>query len=238
MKKLLLVIPGHLGKDVGATATLESDGDGSFSFYTLKMQEERWINLQQAIGFCLGYALSDLQKILQVRLVLPKNSDLGFYDNGLINIYDFQKSVFSLEDRVKLANELDADVIEIHNNSAEFQASGFETLCFSKEDKNGKITESYGICEEIMNSIKNNMKIKIRNINPIYDYKQQKYIGRQIYLLKNVKNNCIITEGGFISNKKELRLLDVDLDSYNEQMGACIWIGYSNYFKKINGEIK
>lgn len=232
MKKILLIIPGHLGKDTGATATLESDGNGSLSTFVAQMQEERWINLQQAISFCVAHATSDLKNTLEVRLVIPSNKLLGIFESGLIKVHDFGKEYFGIEDRVKLANDLNADVIEFHNNAAPFAASGFESLCFTKEDKNGIIAEGYLLCQEITNSMKNNMKIKTRDIKPIFDSKMNKYIDREIYIIKNVKNMCIITEAGFMSDKKEMSNLDVDLDGYNEQVGASIWMGYREFFNK------
>lgn len=231
MRDLLLVIPGHLGKDVGATAALKSDGIGSHLFSnTLGMQEERWINLQQAIGFCLAHALSDIKNDLKVLLVIPNNNDGFFYDKGLIKVHNFNKDVFTLKDRVDLANSMDADVIEFHNNSAPFTASGFETLCFSKEDDMGNLSESFMACEYINNSVQKNMNTKIRGTKPIYDNIKKEYIDREIFLLKSVKNISIITESGFMSSKTDLSNIDVDLDSYNEQMGASIWLGYRDFY--------
>lgn len=231
MKKLLLIIPGHLGKDTGATATLASDGVGSLSSFVVQMQEERWINLQQAISFCIAHATSDLKNEVEVRLVVPSNAQLGIY-GGLIKIHDMNKEYFGLEDRVKLANDLDADVIEFHNNAAPFAASGFESLCFTKENSKGIISEGYLLCQEITNSMKNNMKMKVRDIKPIFDSQKNSYIDREIYIIKNCKNMCIITESGFMTDKKELSLLDVDLDGYNEQIGASIWLGYKEFYNK------
>lgn len=232
MKRILLVIPGHLGKDVGATATLSSDGVGSLSSFVATMQEERWINLQQAISFCVAHATSDLKTELDVRLVVPSNKDLGIYGGGLIRLHDMNKEYFGLEDRVKLANDLDADVIEFHNNSAPFAASGFESLCFTKENSKGIISEGYLLCQEITESMKNNMKIKVREIKPIFDSKKNVYVDREIFIIKNVKNMCIITEAGFMSDKNELNKIDVDLDGYNEMIGASIWMGYREFYNK------
>ena len=87
-----------------------------------------------------------------------------------------------------------------------------------------------------------NKNYKIRNIKPIYDYANQKYIDREIFLLKSTKNNCVLTESGFMSNEKDLANIDVDLDSYNEQMGASIWLGYRNFYlymkEKERGGVK
>lgn len=237
MRSLLLVIPGHLGKDLGATATLDSDGVGSQLFFNeLGMQQERWINLQQSIGFCLAWSLSPLRDKADVRLVVPDNSELKIYTGGMIKILDAKREVFTLKDRVDLANSMDADVIEIHNNSAPFKASGFETLCFSRENRFGETTESYQICQDIHESVVSNMRVKDRGIKPIYDYRSSKYIEREIYLLKNTKGNAIITEAGFMSSKDDLSLIDVDLDGYNEQIGACIWLGYQKWLTKRLGE--
>lgn len=236
MRRLLLVIPGHLGKDVGATATLESDGDGSPSFLA-RLQEERWMNLQQCIGFCLAHALSDIKNDLEVRLVIPKNIGFEMYDKGMIKIHKVETEIFSLQQRVNLVNNLNADVIEFHNNAAPFKASGMETLCFSKKDSKGSTSESFLISENILSSVVKNMNWKNRGVKPIFDRDQNKYIEREIFLLKSTNNNAIITEVGFLSDKKDLENIDVDLDSFNEQIGAAIWLGYRESFLQLKNNI-
>lgn len=222
MKQLLLAIPGHLGKDVGATATLDSDGNGSPSFVT-KMQEERWINLQQAIGFCLAWGLSDLSSELEVRLVVPKNIGFKMFGDGIIKIHEVDTEVFTLQQRVDLVNSLDADVIEFHNNAAPFVASGFEALVYSR------YAESFLIAKQITESVATRLKAKTRSITTIYDEDLNKFTGRKIFLLEKTKNNAIITEGGFMTNKGDLENIDLDLDGFNEQLGASIWLGYQKY---------
>jgi N-acetylmuramoyl-L-alanine amidase len=234
VQRLLLVIPGHLGKDVGATATLKSDGDGSPSF-TSVLQEERWINLQQAISFCIAHKMSSLKTELKVMLVVPNNQKLKIFDKGMIDVYDFKKDYFGLEDRVKLANDLNADVIEFHNNSAPFAADGFETLCFAKTDPSGSLSEGFRIAESILNQAGALVGCKKRSVKPIYSHELKKFIDREIYIIKNVKNNCVITEAGFMSSNKDLTNIDVDLDGYNEQIGAAIWSGYEAVYKQIVG---
>jgi N-acetylmuramoyl-L-alanine amidase len=230
MKSLLLVIPGHLGKDVGATATLDSDGDGTPSFLG-KLQEERWINLQQAIGFCVAHSSSVIRDLLDVRLVLPKS--VGFFKGGPVGVLEHRGETLTLQDRVDLINGMDADAIEIHNNAAPFSASGFESLCFCRENKIGSLSESYQIASVINNSVMRGMGAKIRGVKPIFDHSRNVYVDREIFILKSVKNNCVITEGGFLSSPSDLANIDVDLDGYNEMMGASIFMGYAEIFSRL-----
>lgn len=228
MKELLLVFPGHLGKDSGAV-THSQDMFGKET-----EQEERYINLQQAISFVLASRLApSLNYPKIVKLVVPQYVRRTMLCGGLIDVYDYQKDTLTLEDRVVLANSLDADVIEIHNNSAPFEASGFESLCFCKEDGSGKVSESFIISSKIQETVASLLKCKIRGTKPIYDYKTKAYIDRELYILKAVKNNAVITESGFMSNKKDIGNIDVDLDGYNEQMGVAMWLGYKEAIKNM-----
>ena len=218
MKDVLLVIPGHLGKDSGATASYDGGGTVSISV------EERYVNLQQAIGLCLAHSVSPLKASKKVVLALPRQQGIEFYKNGLINVYVHDREYFGLTDRVALANDIDADVIELHSNSAEFSASGFEVLCYS-ENSNGVESKSYILSRNVMRSVKDNLNFKIRRIATSVD-KDGNLVGRDLYILKNTRNSAIITESAFMSDPNEIKLLDVDLDGFNEQMGAAIWLGY------------
>jgi len=217
MKKTLLIIPGHLGKDTGAV--VELDG---------KTIEERWVNLQQCIGFCIAHESSIYKNLVDVKLVVPNGEVKG----GLIDVLNVNKGYFNLIDRANLANEMDADVIEIHNNFASFRAKGAEVLCYSLTDKDGKYSDGALIAEKILTELQK-LGIKYRGVKPIYDREKKEYVGRQLYLLRKTKNMALITEAGFMSNPEEIKLLDIDLDAWNEQIGALIWSGYIKHILEV-----
>ena len=211
MKLHLLVMAGHLGKDSGAIA---NNGDSLCT----SMQEERWINLQQALGFVLAHAANPFRKLVNVTLVVPK----GIIATPLIDI-DAVEEPLSLDKRVALANEMDADVIEIHNNAAPYVADGCEALCFSKYNRSGNLTESYILASNIVDEISLRLGIRKRGVFSSYDMQKEKYIGRPLHLLSATRNAAVITEAAFLTNRDELNKIDIDLDGYNETIGLCIW---------------
>lgn len=221
MRPTLLVVPGHLGKDVGATATLPSDTSPGGPLVD-SMQQERWINLQQAVSACVAAAVAPATGV-RARLVVPLGVDV--HEGGMVDVLRYPRAFFGLEDRVRLANELEADVVEVHNNAAPFAASGFETLCFSRTDAAGAVSESYRLADAIMQQATDRLRVKARGVKPIYDRVQGRYVEREIYILKAVKHTCVITEAGFLTDRGDLSRVDADLDGYNEQVGAAIWLG-------------
>lgn len=202
IKDTILIVPGHLGKDSGAIS-------GN--------QEERYINLQQSISVCIAAKAAGYNNI---KLVVPNGEVSGY----LIDVVNVKDDNFSIADRIKLANDMNAVMIEIHNNSASFAASGSEILCFSKYDKNENLTQGYELGQNILENFKK-MGFRNRGVKPIFDRKINSFIGRKLPILMKIRKTSIIVEGGFMSNKEDLDKIDVDIDGINEQIGLAIFLG-------------
>lgn len=201
--RTLLIIPGHIGKDSGAV---------------IENEQEQYINLQQAISTCCATKLFD--KYNDISLVVPK--DIGHWK--LINVIEVDLP-FTINKRISLANSMNANVIEIHNNASNNQqACGSEVLCFSQYNESGTLNIGYLTGQNILKHLEK-LGLKNRGVKPIYDRFKNIYIGRKLPMLINTRQTSIIVETGFMSNKNELSKLDVDLDGFNEQVGLAIALG-------------
>ena len=219
MKNTILVMPGHLGKDTGAISPHEDTGSDT---PCVAPSQERWINLQQVIGFAVAHTASCLRKHVKACIAVPTD----IYARADLAGISITHGISSIASRVALANQLDADVIEIHNNAAQFNARGCEALCFSMKSNTGGISDSFRLATNTVEEI-SKMGLKSRGVFPSYDRDKRQYVGRNLYLLRATKNAAVITEAGFLTSGKDMGGLDVDLDGFNEFVGLCIWRGWA-----------
>ncbi len=103
-------------------------------------------------------------------------------------------------------------------------------MCWASRDSLGKKTESFALAQAISGEIANVFKLKNRGVTASYDAVTKKVIGRELPLLRDTKNIAVISEGAFMSNKKEFSLLDADLDGFNELVGATIWRAWAKTY--------
>lgn len=198
----LFVMVGHLGKDSGAAiAPGEEPYNGDNVCYP--HQDEVWANLQQAYGFMLGSVLDPADN-LKVVFVSPN----GVCEKLIFPVLDYEGN-FSLQARADLANHHDAYVVEIHNNAnTNPSISGAEMYCHAG-------TEAGAWASHILAELQKS-GIKTRSIMG----------GDKLYMVRNCKRACLITEAGYVSHRESARKLDVDMDGYNEQVGAVMWKGF------------
>lgn len=219
MKDKLLVIPGHLGKDPGAVAAPSDQIVGDFGPPT--SEQECWINLQQAIGFCIAWAASELCTRVQISLVVPN----GEVKPGLIDVIDMKDpGKFTLGERIALANRLDSDILEIHNNASASPLAHGSEICVYRKMRGSKLSENTVIARAMLEEL-GKLGLRSRGVKERPD----------LDLLRLTKNLALISEAAFISNPRELQALDVDLDGFNESVGLALWLGYSKIYKKIKG---
>jgi len=219
MKDKLLIIPGHLGKDTGAIGKPSEDIVGDFGPPT--SEKECWINLQQAIGFCIAWAASDLCTRVQVTLVVPN----GEVKPGLIDVIDMKgPKKFTLEKRVLLANSLSADMVELHQNAFSSSVVQGSEICVYRKFRRGKLSENTIVARAMLEELEK-LGLQSRGVKERPD----------LYSLRKTKHLSFVVESGFISNPRELRLLDVDCDGFNESVGLALWQGYSKAYKKLKG---
>jgi len=123
----------------------------------------------------------------------------------------------SLGDRVKIANNVKADIfISIHCNAAiSNKANGIETLYYPGSDK-GKI-----LAKEIQNTLIDKLNRTDRGIKTRPD----------LFVLKYTSMPAVLIECGFITNAEERKLLTAD--RYRNDIAAAISDGVGEYYKKI-----
>lgn len=211
-----LITVGHLGKDAGALSPYGADDGTGIQI----AQEERWVNLQQVIGFMCAY-LGDSGLKPDIKLAIPK----GYITNLALgdSVIEIDDDCFSLTDRVNLANIMKRSIIEFHNNSAPFKAFGAEVICYSKKSK------GYLLGQSIMNQFETH-GMKNRGVKTIDE------LGRELALISKTDVVAIILEGGFLSDKRDATNIDVDLDMYNEQYGVLAYRGVREFWKSQKGK--
>jgi len=174
MDRLIVIDPGHGGTSIGAVPRGE---DGS----QLLDYREAVLNMQ--IAQIMKQKLEDLG----ARVVLTRNSD--------VNI--------SLEDRAKIANDLNADwFISIHHNSATNRSATGTSVYYSSYKpgiKDGRITAVVQDSKEIATRIINAIMSLGLNKHGIGVYENDFAVNR----LTNMPS--VLVEVGFISNITEFR---------------------------------
>ena len=198
-----------------------------------------------------NYGLKEKDVNLDVALRLEKYLKKQLSNSPEIEIYLTRKEdVFvSLEDRVKMAKAMNADIFfSIHTNSSKFNrenASGFETYyCYNKMEINTlpKSNDGEGIIEETKND--NILSQIINNLNEtnvidesriLAEIVQEKLAERLItpdrgakrgnfYVLKYTPMISVLVEIGFICNPViEFNLKDVEVrQAIAETLGKAI----------------
>lgn len=178
--KIVVIDPGHGGRDPGATA------DGI---------NEKDLNLRIAARLYI------LLKNLGFKVKMTRSDD----------------RYLSLEDRVKIANDVNADIfISIHCNAASsYKANGIESLYYPGSDK-GKI-----LAKEIQNTIIDKLNRTDRGIKTRPD----------LFVLKYTSMPTVLVECGFITNAEERKLITAD--RYRNDIAAAIFYGVGEYYEKI-----
>jgi hypothetical protein len=231
MQRLILSV-GHLGSGPGVVSSLHDEKEDN---PTIANPEERWSNLQQTLGFLTAFWTQKQLNPMQyqdVILLLPENVYPEMSKE--FNIHRHKEDI-SLEEKVEIINELDGLCIEFHNNAASEKAKGFEILCFSRHDRNGKPSISFQMAKYMCQNFMNDFSKDFRNreVKAIYERETKKYIGRKLYLLRKTKNPTIIIESGFMTNQEDFKKIDVDLDGWNNLIGANLFVGYFKWYQHL-----
>ena len=191
--KVIVIDAGHGGTDPGKV------GKGGI--------EEDELNLK------IAKKLKSLIEQSGGIAIMIREEDVGLYSDG--NKSFNEKKVEDLKNRVKIANESDADIfVSIHLNSFP-QPIYWGAQTFYKEGSE----EGKKLAELIQNEL-------IKVLNP--ENTRQALSSKNYYLLNNVKIPAsVIVEGGFLSNEMEARLLQDDV--YQEKIAWAIFIGIMRY---------
>lgn len=118
----------------------------------------------------------------------------------------------SLNDRVELANELEADLfVSIHCNSTdEYAGNGLEALYKS----NHYSSVSQNIAQNCLENLENNTGLENRGILD----------GQSIYIIRKSKMPTILLEMGFLSDEQDLSYLEQEVSRKKMADTVCVSI--------------
>ena len=194
---IIVIDPGHGGEDPGA-----SSESGIY---------EKDLNLT------LSLLLSVLLKASGTDVRLTRNDDRMVYDmfDELEN-YNGRKKAFDLNNRIRFADECNADLlVSIHMNKFFQPQYGGLQVYFSSNDNSS---------EKFASAVQKSVKEYVAPEND----RQIKKATSSIFLLDNIKRSAILIECGFLSNLKDLSDLTEPL--YQLDLSTTIMSAISNAF--------
>lgn len=157
-----------------------------------------------------------VKKILEQsgnNVILTRTNNNGIYDEDCKTIR--QKKISDIRNRVKIGNESNADIfVSIHlNKIPQKKYWGWQTF-FKKENEESKKLATC-IQDGLSSSInKQNKRVPLKIEN--------------IYIVDHINIPITIVECGFLSNKKEEKLLQTE--EYQKKIAEGICLGINNYF--------
>lgn len=166
----------------------------------------------------------NLKIALKLRKIIEQNGGIVILtrDNG--QGLDTEKSTSvkekkteDLKNRKKLVDKNDIDVfISIHLNSFE-EEKYYGAQTFYKAD----CPESEKLANDIQEELRNSLDKDNTRVPQSRD---------SIYLIREVEKPAVLVEGGFLSNRKEEKLLNDD--KYQEKLAWAIYIGITKHFNE------
>lgn len=165
--------------------------------------------LEKEINLKIAYKLKEFLESSDVKVVLTRKDD-----NGLYSAADRNKKMADLQQRCKIIEESNADiVISIHQNSfPQESVKGAQVFYYQKSEK-GKLLAQ--IIQEEFTVMSGAEKKRDAKANSSY------------FLLLNVTPPIVIVESGFLTNKAEADLLTTD--EYQEKVAWTIHMGVMKY---------
>lgn len=147
-------------------------------------------------------------------MILTRDSENGIYDSNCNTIREKKRT--DMRNRVDVGNNSNADIfVSIHlNKIPQEKYWGWQTFFKGGDEDSKKLAEEIqkGLNETIQKENKR-QSLKIDNI----------------YIIEHVKIPTAIVECGFLSNKEEENLLQID--EYQNQLAKGICKGIVNYLK-------
>lgn len=149
-----------------------------------------------------------------MEVVLTRTGDEGIYDADSKTIR--QKKRTDLYNREKIMNQSAADIfVSIHMNQfSDSQYSGPQVF----------YSPNTAAAQQMAECVQKTMNDMLQPAAP----REVKRAGREIYLLKQAKIPAVLIECGFLSNKHEEQLLQVE--DYQKQVAWAIYCGLIQYF--------
>lgn len=168
---------------------------------------------EQEINLSIALKLQELLEQSGTVVILTRSDENGIYDLDENSIKN--KKISDLKNRVEIANTLEAEIfVSIHlNKIREEQYSGFQTF-YQANNENSKKLANY-IQENLNFAMQKENKRSILELS-----------GK--YIMENSKIPTVTVECGFLSNRKETKLLKEE--DYQMKLAWGIYLGIMDYF--------
>lgn len=195
---VVVIDAGHGGEDGGASS------DSGVCEKDLNLQISKLCGvILKAGGYDVRLTRTD------DRLIYDMYDDLEDYKG--------KKKVYDLRNRIRFAEEAEADVfVSIHMNKF-FQPQYSGTQVYYSQNN----PASADFAAAVQGSVREHLQPE--------NNRETKMSTSSIYILKNIKLPAILVEAGFLSNPTDLKNLTDD--SYKVKMAACISAAIANSFK-------
>lgn len=169
-------------------------------------------SLEKDINLQIAKKLKTYLEQSDVKVVMTREEDVGLYEES-----DSQKKMADMRKRCEIIEESGAElVVSIHQNSYhEEDVSGGQVFYYKSSEKGKKLAE---IIQKRFDYVLGDQNRRLAKANGNY------------YLLLHVKCPIVITECGFLSNRREAAMLQDE--EYQDKLAWTIHMGILEY---LNG---
>lgn len=170
-------------------------------------------SLEKDINLQIAKKLKTYLEQSDVKVVMTREDDVGLYEES-----DSRKKMADMKKRCEIIEESGADLaVSIHQNSYhEESVSGGQVFYYKSSEKGKKLAE---IIQKRFDYVLGEQNRRLAKANGNY------------YLLLHVKCPIVITECGFLSNRKEAAMLQDE--EYQDKLAWTIHMGILEY---LNGK--
>ncbi len=172
--------------------------------------------MEKDINLDITLRLRDLFAASGCKVILTRTQDAAIYDEGATTLKE--KKISDMKNRLELFNSLENGIVlSIHQNKfSQAQYSGTQVFYSPNTQESADLAES--------------IRASVTGMLQPQNTRENKKATKDIYLLYHTQTPAIIVECGFLSNEKELALLQST--EYRQQMAFAIYCGCLDYFQK------
>lgn len=172
--------------------------------------------MEKDINLDITLRLRDLFAASGCKVILTRAQDTAIYDDGASTLKE--KKISDMKNRLELFNSLENGIVlSIHQNQfSQTQYSGTQVFYSPNTQESADLAES--------------IRASVTGMLQPQNTRENKKATKDIYLLYHTQTPAVIVECGFLSNEKELDLLQSA--EYRQQMAFAIYCGCLDYFQK------
>ena len=167
--------------------------------------------IESALNLDISIKLKYVFLFFGIEPVMVRETDISLHSDGVSGLA--RQKISDLKNRVKLVNSIENGfLISIHQNSfSDSRYSGAQIFYSDEESKH------------LAELLQSNIHEQIDTENS----RSSKPVDSRVYLFKNVERPAVLVECGFLTNPKELMLLQ-DL-TYQRKLAVAIFSSYIQF---------